>query len=698
MDIKTINKCMKLSKSLLGSQILFIILMINVIILSSCKKDDSDKQNIIGPVTFSENTVFIENTTWQNQIIDIDTVNGVFTFSSNPGLSVGDIMISEDGEGWIRKITDVHGSSGNYILNTEFASLCDAIESVSATKTYSISPGKNSFWKPYDENVTINQDFKSDNNSNLYLNINWIAYDKDGNLNTTDDQITLNGYYGMSSEIIAGIKIENYNLEELSLNYSIVESASVSVSTQLSLELFKQEKRLARYNNLPPFLLFPGCIVTPIIEIYGGVEITNVGEIGVEIEKSKDYTAGIIYRNGSWNTTKTINENETSIEPIISNTLSAKAYLKPKLIFKINGVISPKLEAELNNQIESIYSQSGLEWEISKGFTMGVGIEMKIFNKTMLDFSANFFDIKGIIAKGSITNLLPIADFYASPTISNTGQYIQFTDQSYNNPSSWLWNFGDGNTSSQHNPTHIYTSEGSYTVSLKVSNASGSDTKEKLNYITIDNEIPVGLIAYYPLDGNANDESGNGNNGTIMGGVISSSDRHGNEGKAMQFDGINGFIEVPNSTSLQSPQSALSITAWIWIDGYNGLKAAGIVNKTNTSSYGQYGLTYHEWNNPSRINFYINQGNVGFPASVSLGLSQWHFIASIYDGSKMTIYVDGVKLGDKPYKGFIDQDSNPITIGLDSPGSKEYLKGKLDDIRIFNHPLSEGDVLSLYKE
>ena len=206
------------------------------------------------------------------------------------------------------------------------------------------------------------------------------------------------------------------------------------------------------------------------------------------------------------------------------------------------------------------------------------------------------------------------------------------------------------------------------------------------------------MIAYFPFNGNVDDESGNGNNGTIIGGVTSTADRHGNQNKAMQFNGTSGYIEVQNSTSLQSPKNALSITAWIWIDGYDDIKVAGIVNKTNTSSYGQYGLSYHEWNNPNNINLYLNQGNVGFPAMVSLGLLQWHFIATIFDGGKMIIYVDGIKLGDKPYTGVISEDNNPITIGLDSPGSREYLKGKLDDIRIYNTSLSEEEMNCLYNE
>jgi PKD repeat protein len=80
-----------------------------------------------------------------------------------------------------------------------------------------------------------------------------------------------------------------------------------------------------------------------------------------------------------------------------------------------------------------------------------------------------------------------VANFIASPTSGNLPLIVNFTDQSTNNPTSWQWNFGDGGTSSQQNPSHTYNSEGNYSVSLTVSNNYGSDTESKNGYITVSN-------------------------------------------------------------------------------------------------------------------------------------------------------------------------------------------------------------------
>jgi PKD repeat protein len=86
----------------------------------------------------------------------------------------------------------------------------------------------------------------------------------------------------------------------------------------------------------------------------------------------------------------------------------------------------------------------------------------------------------------------PVANFQADNTTSCTG-IIQFTDLSSNTPTSWLWTFGDGTTSAVQNPTHNYLTNGTYTVTLKATNAYGNNTQTISSYITI-NE-PAGPAA-----------------------------------------------------------------------------------------------------------------------------------------------------------------------------------------------------------
>ncbi len=93
-------------------------------------------------------------------------------------------------------------------------------------------------------------------------------------------------------------------------------------------------------------------------------------------------------------------------------------------------------------------------------------------------------DAAAAISGGSVTTP-PVAAFTGTPTSGDYPLDVQFTDQSSNSPTSWSWAFGDGGTATVQNPLHTYAAAGSYSVSLTVTNADGSDSLTKTGYITV---------------------------------------------------------------------------------------------------------------------------------------------------------------------------------------------------------------------
>jgi uncharacterized protein (TIGR02145 family) len=86
-------------------------------------------------------------------------------------------------------------------------------------------------------------------------------------------------------------------------------------------------------------------------------------------------------------------------------------------------------------------------------------------------------------------DILPVASFDSDKKIGRPPLEVTFIDQSEGNPTNWNWDFGDGDVSSENNPVHIYSTEGSFNVSLEVTNQDGSDLSEKSNYINVDNSL-----------------------------------------------------------------------------------------------------------------------------------------------------------------------------------------------------------------
>ncbi|HRG52446.1 MAG TPA: M4 family metallopeptidase [Bacteroidia bacterium] len=91
----------------------------------------------------------------------------------------------------------------------------------------------------------------------------------------------------------------------------------------------------------------------------------------------------------------------------------------------------------------------------------------------------------GVGEKITGCNVAPVADFSVNKTSSCDG-VVQFTDKSSSAPTSWAWDFGDGGTSTQQNPSHTYTASGKYTVKLTATNANGKDEETKTSYVSVD--------------------------------------------------------------------------------------------------------------------------------------------------------------------------------------------------------------------
>ena len=87
---------------------------------------------------------------------------------------------------------------------------------------------------------------------------------------------------------------------------------------------------------------------------------------------------------------------------------------------------------------------------------------------------------KGIARSTCTPAQLPVANFTWTPSTPSAGQIVQFTDTSTGAPTAWTWDFGDGVQAGEQNPRYVYPNSGTYTVTLTVINAAGSDSTSKV--------------------------------------------------------------------------------------------------------------------------------------------------------------------------------------------------------------------------
>jgi hypothetical protein len=222
--------------------------------------------------------------------------------------------------------------------------------------------------------------------------------------------------------------------------------------------------------------------------------------------------------------------------------------------------------------------------------------------------------------------------------------------------------------------------------------------------------IPTtGLVAYYPFNGNANDESNNNNNGTVNGATLTT-DRHGKENSAYEFGGMNNTnsISIASSSSLDFNNEAtysffVKLNSEVGSSPFVGAGTTPMIGggqaifaKPHDQSNGYAGLISSSENGTfiSVGSFYGVSGGLNNPAPQT-NLNNWYHILFVFENGATKIYING-QLKGKTTSGSINvANGQPLYFGKYS----DYwypLNGKLDDIRIYNRALSDSEVEALY--
>ncbi len=198
--------------------------------------------------------------------------------------------------------------------------------------------------------------------------------------------------------------------------------------------------------------------------------------------------------------------------------------------------------------------------------------------------------------------------------------------------------------------------------------------------------ISQGLVTYYPFNGNANDGSGNGYNGTVSGSVLTT-DRFGNPNQAYEFDGVDDYITIPGTGSLHLT-TGFSLACWAnFTDEADGF----LVGKHVWSVFTGYFIAVTN----QQFVGYVNSDTRLYPGdNITYNDGNWHFVVSTYDGSVLRLYVDAIYKNSQT-RAYTNTNTADITIG-GLPGPHGNFKGKIDEVRIYNRPLTVSEIQELY--
>ena len=210
-----------------------------------------------------------------------------------------------------------------------------------------------------------------------------------------------------------------------------------------------------------------------------------------------------------------------------------------------------------------------------------------------------------------------------------------------------------------------------------------------------------GLVAHYTFDGNANDDSGNDNDG-VLHGVTSTTDRYGNADGAYHFNGTSAYVEVPDSDSLREVGQSVTLSAWMKPEAMtseNGKRPAWISilckgNDSGNSQTRQYGVQISNEKN-WLVNYYNGVNQDGIRASKSVVLHAWSHVAITFTPTAIFGYLNGELIGTATPHDTMIENFDSLFIGFDPPEDDEYFSGDMDEVRIYNRVLSPAEVRAL---
>ncbi|HSS39266.1 MAG TPA: LamG domain-containing protein [Polyangia bacterium] len=213
------------------------------------------------------------------------------------------------------------------------------------------------------------------------------------------------------------------------------------------------------------------------------------------------------------------------------------------------------------------------------------------------------------------------------------------------------------------------------------------------------------LVGFWRLDdptGDATvrDFSGRANDGTLFGlDPAAAWVADGPEGRALAPEG-KGYVLVPQSSSINMVTTAVTVAAWIYIDGPITDYATAISRQIGTS----YGQHYHlSINSGMAPTLFITtplggQVYISNPA-ITVAQKTWWHIAGTYDGTTARLFLNGVEIARLPATGPFALDTNPVILSgngnASGPDYTERIPGRLDDVMLYHRALSPDEIARL---
>lgn len=349
--------------------------------------------NPLTPIIPETTKVLTEQTT--DELIDISQDGSVFTFSQmTPELAQldsGDVMVGDVSEaapyGFLREVTGVTSSGGQVVVTTASATIEDAIQQGAVQLSRQLTPADVEKMTLADGVSLMTQPNAVALNDRFFFELNNVVlYDKDGNYNTTYDQLQVDGSVEFAPGFDFDMTVRNWKLKELEFLFNVEEKVELEFQVEVEVKIIEKAYEIAHL-DLGTVTVFIGPVpVVFLIEM--PVYLRGDGDLSVgvtaKVIQTANLTAGLRYENGDWDPIAHLTNNFTFEPPRVSAGIDLKGYIDPPLGLLLYGVAGPFAGVTPYLKLESDVFNNPW-WELHAGIDATVGVKVEVLGRSLGD-------------------------------------------------------------------------------------------------------------------------------------------------------------------------------------------------------------------------------------------------------------------------------------------------------------------------
>ena len=397
------------------------------------------------PAVIPDTTEVLPETTTQ-YLSEVSGDGAVFTFTQSTadlnGLAPGDVMVGDATtnvpNGFLRKVTSVSSTGGQVVVETEATTLEEAIESGSAQVSHSLTPDQ---VQASTQLMGVRLATAADLQDDFYLKLeDVVLYDHDGNLDTKHDQILANGSIRLKPDLDFSLRVQHFELQELSFVASAEETAKIEIEAKAELPVIDEKVEIARYTFSPVTVMvgLVPVVLVPVLTVNVGIDGSVYVGLRSEVTQQVTLKAGLRYAGGVWRPVKDFsNQFNYSDPPTLMPTagVEAKGYAGAQIALQLYGLAGPYAEIDAYLKLDVDAAESPW-WTLYGGLEVPVGVRMEVLGRELADYDIVAIGYRLALAHAQANNPpnLPFAPYPVDDA----------TNQSVNVDLSWSGDDPDG--------------------------------------------------------------------------------------------------------------------------------------------------------------------------------------------------------------------------------------------------------------